>query len=77
MTTKKAPAQKKITKQSVYFIAFMHGKPGELQVENQEIHYTDLDKIENQMAIKIVENELAKNFINPKIINFVYLRKQK
>jgi hypothetical protein len=82
MATKKAPIKKAVKakpaqKSCVYFVSFSHGHIGEVRTENHEIHFTDIDKIENLTAIKGIENHLSKNFINPKVINFVYLRKQK
>jgi hypothetical protein len=82
MATKKAPIKKGVKpvqneKSSVYFVSFTHGKTNELAYENHEIHFTDIDKIENITAIKGIESYLSKNFVNPKVINFVYLRKQK
>lgn len=68
---------KKKTQHPVYFISFTHGSPGIRQEENIEVNLTDVECITDIKQIKSIEHHLSeqKNFVNPKVINFVFLRK--
>jgi hypothetical protein len=75
------PAQKigQVTKpvkepKSTIFVSFMQGKQGEREIENHEFNFTDVDKITSINQVKGMEALLSKTFINPKVINFIYLK---
>lgn len=76
MATKKTntKAGKPAQERQSYFVAFFHGKPTERDVENMEINFNDLPKIESHSHVQAMEQHLSKSFVNPKVINFIYLR---
>lgn len=58
-----------------YFIAFFHGKSDNREVENMAITFNDIGEITEYGNVKSIEIYLSKDFINPKVINFIPLRK--
>lgn len=66
--------QPKKEPKSAIFVSFMQGKQGEREVENHEFNFTDIEKITTINQVKGMEAILSKTFINPKVINFIYLK---
>jgi hypothetical protein len=74
-TRKKAPSKKKVNP-TVYFIAFEHGSPDGRMMENTEGSIEEFEAFNDISHIKAIEQFLTKEYINPKVINFIPLRKK-
>lgn len=71
---------KKATKTKInpiyYFISFEHGKEGSRSIENTEGCIEEAEAFTSISHIKAIEQYLSKEYINPKVINFIPLRKK-
>ena len=74
-TRKSTPTKKKVNP-TVYFIAFEHGEEGKRLVENTDANLDTIEQITELVHVRAIETALSKSFINPKVINFIPLRKK-
>lgn len=61
---------------AVYVWFFIHGAAKQRIEDSIEGFINDVNKVDRIDHIKAMELYLAKDYINPKIINFVELRKE-
>ena len=62
-------------KTTVYAWFFEHGKQEERTKESVEAYLNEYPQVTSIDHIRAMENHLGKDYINPKITNFVALRK--
>lgn len=70
-------ATKKQLNQSVYAVFFFHGQKGEREVESTEVFLNEIENITEIGHIKAIEQSLSQQYVFPKVINYVFLRKKK
>ena len=60
----------------VYYVVFKHGEIEKRIEEGQEVSMNEVEEITSLEHIIAIQNELSKSYINPKVINYIPLRRR-